>query len=136
MPHAAHVELAQRLYAALAAGDRATLREILHPEFVGRTTEGLPLGLGRHYDGPEDMQRDFWWRIGRNYRAQAQADSFHSLEDGRLFVAGRYQGEGIVSGRKLDAAFIHVLAFSGDNRISALEQLTDSAAWDEALGGT
>src|SRR5215211_1133889 len=136
MSHEAHVELATRLYAALAAGDRATLGEVLHPDFTGRATEGLPLGLGGRYDGPADMQRDFWWQICRNYRAEAQAESFHALDDGRLFVAGRYHGEGIASGRKLDAAFIHVLAFSDDNRILELEQLTDSAAWGEALGAS
>jgi 2-(1,2-epoxy-1,2-dihydrophenyl)acetyl-CoA isomerase len=38
--------LARRLYAALAEGDEGALREILHPEFAGLTTDGLPLGLG------------------------------------------------------------------------------------------
>jgi len=125
---------ARRLYAALAAGDRAALCELLHPDFTGHATEGLPLGLGGRYDGPEDMQRDFWWRIGRYYRAEARAETFHTLDDGRLFVAGRYRGAGIASGRTLDAAFVHVLAFSADHRILALEQWTDSAAWRAALG--
>lgn len=134
MTYEDHVALAKRLYAALAAGDRKTLGEILHPDFTGRATEGLPLGLGGRYDGPEDMQRNFWWRIGRNYRVQAHAESFHTLDDGRLLVRGRYRGEGIASRRTLDAVFIHLIAFSDDNRIRALEQLTDSAAWEEALG--
>ncbi|MFF7647152.1 enoyl-CoA hydratase-related protein [Streptomyces canus] len=133
MSHAEHVALAERLYAALGTGDREALGEILHPQFTGRTTEGLPLGLGGRYDGPQDMQRDFWWRIGRNYRARAHAESFHALDDGRLFVSGRYRGEAIASGAELDAAFVHLLAFSEDDRILGLEQLTDSAAWAEAL---
>jgi 2-(1,2-epoxy-1,2-dihydrophenyl)acetyl-CoA isomerase len=132
--HQVHVAIAERLYAALSAGDRSTLAEILHPDFTGHATEGLPLGLGGSYQGPEAMQRDFWWKIGRNYRAEAKAESFHTLDDGRLFVSGRYLGQGRASGRTLDAAFIHVLAISDDGRIVALEQLTDSAAWDEALG--
>lgn len=129
-----HVALATRLYAALASGDRAALGELLHPDFIGRTTDGLPLGLGGRYAGPEDMQRRFWWQIGRNYRVAARPESFHTLDDGRLFVSGRYTGEGIESGRTLDAAFVHVIEFSADDRIVALEQLTDSAAWAEALG--
>jgi 2-(1,2-epoxy-1,2-dihydrophenyl)acetyl-CoA isomerase len=133
MSHAEHVASAKRLYAALAAGDQQALSEILHPQFTGRTTEGLPLGLGGRYDGPQDMQRDFWWRIGRNYRARAHAESFHALDDGRLFVSGRYRGEAIASGHELDAAFVHLLTFGEDDRILALEQLTDSAAWAEAL---
>ncbi|MFF0105671.1 enoyl-CoA hydratase/isomerase family protein [Streptomyces hirsutus] len=135
MTYEDHVALAKRLYAALAAGDRAALGEILHPQFTGRTTDGLPLGLGGSYAGPEVMQREFWWRIGRHFRARAVAESFHGLDDGRLHVAGRYRGEGIASGRELDAAFVHLLAFSDDHRVLALEQLTDSAAWKDALEG-
>jgi 2-(1,2-epoxy-1,2-dihydrophenyl)acetyl-CoA isomerase len=136
MSHEARVALARRLYAALAAGDRAVLGELLHPDFTGRTTEGLPLGLGGRYDGPEDMQRRFWWQIGRHYRVEARPESFHTLDDGRLFVSGRYRGEGIASGRPLDAAFVHVVAFSADDRVLEIEQWTDSAAWEEALGAS
>jgi 2-(1,2-epoxy-1,2-dihydrophenyl)acetyl-CoA isomerase len=133
MSHEVRATLARRLYAALAAGDRVTLGELLHPDFTGHATEGLPLGLGGRYDSPERMQRDFWWQVGRNYRLEARPESFHTLDDGRLLVSGRYQGTAKASGRTLDAAFVHVLAFSTDDRILALEQLTDSAAWAEAL---
>lgn len=133
MSHEAHVAQARRLYAALAGGDRAALAELLHPAFTGSATEGLPLNLGGSYDGPEAMQRDFWWQVGRHYRAEARTEAFHSLDDGRLFVSGRYRGHDSDSGRPLDAAFIHVLTFDDDGRIRALEQLTDSAAWYEAL---
>src|ERR1700758_2164977 len=125
---------AQQLYRALAAGDRETLSTLLHPEFVGHVTEGLPLGMGGRHDGPQAMQRDVWWTIGRHYKVEAQPEEFRVLDDGRLFVAGHYRGEGRVSGRRLDAAFIHLIAFTGDGRIASLQQLTDSAAWVQALG--
>ena len=126
---------AQQLYRALAAGDRAALSELLHPEFVGHATDGLPLGMGGRHDGPEAMQRDLWWMIGRHYKAEAEPEEFRLLDDDRLFVAGHYRGEGRASGRRLDAAFIHLIAFAGDGRIVSLHQLTDSAAWVQALGG-
>jgi 2-(1,2-epoxy-1,2-dihydrophenyl)acetyl-CoA isomerase len=126
---------AQQLYRALAAGDRAALSELLHPESVGHATDGLPLGMGGRHDGPEAMQRDLWWMIGRHYKAEAEPEEFRLLDDDRLFVAGHYRGEGRASGRRLDAAFIHLIAFAGDGRIVSLHQLTDSAAWVQALGG-
>ncbi|HSV40455.1 MAG TPA: enoyl-CoA hydratase-related protein [Nocardioidaceae bacterium] len=126
-------DLATRLYAALAKGDGSVLGEVLHPDFVGTTTEGLPLGLGGRYEGPDAMRDEFWWRIGRSYRAEAFPESFQLLDDGRLQVAGTYRGEGRRSGRPLEAEFVHVLSFR-DGRISALTQLTDSAAWADALG--
>jgi len=128
------VTAAQQLYRALATGDRDRLASLLHPEFVGHATEGLPLNMGGEHVGPEAMQQNLWWRIGRHYKAEAQVDDFRTLDDGRLFVAGHYRGEGRKSGRRLDAAFIHVIGFATDGRIASLDQLTDSAAWTEALG--
>jgi 2-(1,2-epoxy-1,2-dihydrophenyl)acetyl-CoA isomerase len=125
---------AQQLYRALAAGDRDALSKLLHPEFVGHATDGLPLDMGGRHDGPEAMQRDLWWTIGRHYKVEAQPEEFRLLDDGRLFVAGHYRGEGRESGRRLDAAYIHLLAFAEDRRIVSLHQLTDSAAWVRALG--
>jgi 2-(1,2-epoxy-1,2-dihydrophenyl)acetyl-CoA isomerase len=126
---------AQQLYRALAAGDREALSTLLHPDFVGHATDGLPLNMGGRHDGPEAMQRKLWWTIGRHYKVEAQPEDFRVLDDGRLFVAGHYRGEGRASGRRLDAAFIHLIGFAADGRIASLDQLTDSAAWVHALGG-
>jgi 2-(1,2-epoxy-1,2-dihydrophenyl)acetyl-CoA isomerase len=128
------VSTAQQLYRALAAGDRAALSTLLHPDFVGHATDGLPLDMGGRHDGPEAMQRDLWWTIGRHYKVEAQPEEFRVLDDGRLFVAGHYRGEGRASGRRLDAAFIHLIGFAADGRVASLRQLTDSAAWIHALG--
>jgi 2-(1,2-epoxy-1,2-dihydrophenyl)acetyl-CoA isomerase len=129
------VSTARKLYRALAAGDRDALSTLLHPEFVGHATDGLPLDMGGRHDGPEAMRRNLWWTIGRHYKVEAQPEEFRVLDDGRLFVAGHYRGEGRTSGRRLDAAFIHLIAFTTDGRITSLQQLTDSAAWVDALGG-
>jgi 2-(1,2-epoxy-1,2-dihydrophenyl)acetyl-CoA isomerase len=128
------VSTAQQLYRALAAGDRDAVSTLLHPNFVGHATEGLPLNMGGRHDGPLAMQRDLWWTIGRHYKVEAQPEEFRLLDDGRLFVAGHYRGEGRASGRRLDAAFIHLLAFAENGRIVSLHQMTDSAAWVRALG--
>jgi 2-(1,2-epoxy-1,2-dihydrophenyl)acetyl-CoA isomerase len=128
------VETARRLYQALAAGDRATLAEILTPDFVGRTAAGLPLGLGGTYTSAESMQRDFWWRLGQAFRASAEPEFFDPLGDDRLQVSGTYRGSARATGRPLEAAFVHVLSFDG-GRISGLVQLTDTAAWHAALDG-
>jgi 2-(1,2-epoxy-1,2-dihydrophenyl)acetyl-CoA isomerase len=130
-----NVSTAQQLYRALAAGDRDALLTLLHPEFVGDVTDGLPLDMGGRHDGPEAMRRDVWWTIGRHYKVEVQPEEFRLLDDGRLFVGGHYRGEGRASGRRLDAAFIHVIGFAADGRITSLQQLTDSAAWVHALGG-
>jgi len=123
-----------RLYSALATGDAAELGELLDPSFSGFVTPGMPKDLGGEFDSPEQMQAEFWWKLGRTWTAEARAESFHQLDDGRLMVQGRYVGAARATGRKLDARFIHLLTFDG-LRIVRLEQLTDSAAWAETLDG-
>ena len=124
---------ARLLYRALGAGDREALSKLLHPEFVGHATDGLPLGMGGRHDGPAAMQRDVWWTIGRHYRVEVHPEEFRRLDDGRLFVGGHYRGEGRASGRRLDAEFIHLIGFADDGRVVSLHQLTDTAAWTHAL---
>src|ERR1700751_1179501 len=118
------VSTARTLYRALAAGDRAALSALRHPDFIGHATEGLPLGMGGRHDGPEAMRRNLWWTIGRHYKVEAQPEEFRLLDDGRLFVAGYYRGEGRTSGRRLDAALIHLLGFTGDRRIASFAPLS------------
>lgn len=127
------IALAERLYRALEGWNRVELDAILHPAFVGRTTEGLPAGLGGTFEGPVRMIDDFWAGIGRAYQARAVPGSF-LFDDGILLVRGRYVGSAR-TGRALDAAFTHVLTFA-DGRIDSLDQVTDSERWVQALQPT
>ncbi|GLZ49695.1 hypothetical protein Acsp06_58800 [Actinomycetospora sp. NBRC 106375] len=127
---------ARLLYDALATGDRAILDTLLDPAFAGQATEGLPFDLGGAHDGAEAMIRDFWWAIGRHYRARAEPAEFLALADGGLVVLGRYTGTARDGGRALDAAFAHVITFTDDGRIASLRQYTDSARWAGAARST
>jgi 2-(1,2-epoxy-1,2-dihydrophenyl)acetyl-CoA isomerase len=127
------IAITRRFYEALANGDRVLLGDLLHSQFVGHTTEGLPLQLGGNFANADEMRRNFWGKIAKNYIAQAHPNEFLMLDDGRLFVHGVYKGEGRTNKAILDAEFIHVLSFS-DGKISSLRQLTDSERWAKALG--
>ncbi|OZD71130.1 enoyl-CoA hydratase [Rhodococcus sp. 05-340-1] len=135
MAEAGPIETARALYAALASGDREVLKNVLHPSFRGHATEGLPFGLGGDYSDAADMRRNFWGGIAKEYSAAARPEEFVGLEDGRLYVAGRYVGTGRSTGATLDAEFVHVLTFV-DGKVSKLVQLTDSQRWHEAVDRT
>ncbi len=124
-------QIATELYQVLAGGDGARLAALLHPGFEGQVTEGLPLGLGGRYHGPEAMRRDFWGQIARSFEARAEPASYCPLPDGRLMVTGHYTGTAR-GGGPLDAEFVHFLTFSGE-QVIGLVQLTDSARWASAL---
>jgi 2-(1,2-epoxy-1,2-dihydrophenyl)acetyl-CoA isomerase len=126
-------DLARALYAALAAGDRDQLDALLHPEFTGRTAEGMPFGIGGDHDGPAAMRRNGWGKIARHFEARAEPERFLDLADGRLLVTGRYRGLGKQGGAPLDAAFAHLITID-QRRIKALEQYTDTARWHVAAG--
>jgi ketosteroid isomerase-like protein len=126
-------DVARAFYAALAAGDRDQLDALLHPEFSGRTAEGMPFEIGGQHDGPAAMRRNVWGAIARHFEARAEPDRFLDLTDGRLLVTGRYRGQGKHSGTSLDAAFAHLITID-DGRIRGLEQYTDTARWHEAAG--
>jgi 2-(1,2-epoxy-1,2-dihydrophenyl)acetyl-CoA isomerase len=133
MEHRKPADLARAFYTALAAGDRDQLNALLHPEFTGRTAEGMPFGIGGDHDGPAAMRRNAWGAIARHFEARAEPDRFLDLADGRLLVTGRYRGRGKQGGATLDAAFAHLITVEG-GRIKAVEQYTDTARWHEAAG--
>jgi 2-(1,2-epoxy-1,2-dihydrophenyl)acetyl-CoA isomerase len=133
MDRQSSVELARAFYAALAGGDRDQLDALLHPEFTGRTAEGMPFGIGGDHDSPTAMRRNGWGRIARHFEARAEPENFLDLADGRLLVTGRYRGHGKQGGAVLDAAFAHLIAID-QGRIRSLEQFTDTARWHDAGG--
>jgi 2-(1,2-epoxy-1,2-dihydrophenyl)acetyl-CoA isomerase len=133
MEHSKHADLAGAFYAALAAGDRAQLDALLHPQFTGRIAEGMPFGIGGDHDSPAAMRRNAWGAIARHFEARAEPERFLDLVDGRLLVTGRYRGRGKQGGAPLDAAFAHLIAID-EGRIRMLEQYTDTARWREAAG--
>jgi 2-(1,2-epoxy-1,2-dihydrophenyl)acetyl-CoA isomerase len=124
---------AKSLYEALARGDRDAINALLSADFIGHAAEGLPLGMGGEHRGAEAMQHNLWWKIGKHFKVEAQPAELRVLDDGDLLVTGHYRGVARRSGRALDAEFTHVLGFDHDGRISSLRQLTDTAAWIEAL---
>ena len=67
-------DLARALYGALASGDRSQLDALLHPEFQGRTAEGMPFGIGGDHAGPAAMRRNGWGAIARHFEVRAEPE--------------------------------------------------------------
>lgn len=124
-------QLAERLYAALAEGDRAALAELLDPDFVGSLAPGMPFDVGGVRDGADAMWENGWGAIGRHFTARAVPERYLTTDDGHLLVTGRYTGTGRRGGSTLDAEFAHLLTVAG-GRITRLVQYTDTARWHDA----
>jgi 2-(1,2-epoxy-1,2-dihydrophenyl)acetyl-CoA isomerase len=74
-----------------------------------------------------------WFAIGAHWRVWAEPEAYQLLEDGRLQVQGTYRGTGRASGLPFEAAFVHMWELR-DGRFAGLTQITNSAAFRDALG--
>lgn len=124
-------DTARALYAALAAGNREQLEMLLHPDFIGEIAEGMPFSIGGRHEGSSAMRRNGWGAIARHFAARAEPERFLEVGEACLLVTGRYRGEGRHGGASLDASFAHLITFEGE-RITRLEQYTDTARWHDA----
>ncbi|GAA2430097.1 nuclear transport factor 2 family protein [Mycolicibacterium llatzerense] len=126
------VEVAERLYSAFTSHDRAGLAALLHPDFTGRVSEGMPFGLGGAVHSPEQMLRDVWGGASAHWETAPYPDEFVAAGANRVMVLGYYRGRGRTTGRRYTAAFVHDITVR-DGKIASLTQITDTKAWHDAL---
>lgn len=126
------LQTAQQLYHAFAAHDGTALLAILTPGFRGIVSEGMPEETGGVYEGAETMLRQCLARVFALADVRPVPEEYLPVGDDRMVVLGRYEGSARTTGRRLSAAFAHVLRFA-DGRVSELVQITDTARWHAAL---
>lgn len=124
--------VAERVYQAMADDDGRALAGLLHPEFRGRVSAGLPLGLGGPVDGPEQMLQGVWFTVAKAFDVRPEPDEFVPVGEDRVIVIGFYRGQARETGRSYTAAFVHDIRVR-DDRIASLVQITDTAEWHAAL---
>lgn len=128
-----NLDVAHELYEAFASSDAERLLSLLHPEFEGVVTAGLPNDFGGTYHGPGAMLTECWARVAQVLDVRPVPNELLEVTDGSIVVLGRYMGSSRDSGeRPLDAVFAHILSFR-DGSIAKLIQITDSRLWAEAL---
>jgi uncharacterized protein len=124
--------VAARLYTAFAAGDGRALAALLHPNFSGRVSEGMPLGVGGTIEGPKQMLRNVWGATFAQYETAPQPDEYVVVDDDRVIVFGYYRGRSRATGKRYEAAFAHDITIC-DGKIASLVQITDTKPWHDAL---
>jgi ketosteroid isomerase-like protein len=124
-------DVARELYAAFERADPKLLLELLHPDFVGHVSEGMPGGWGGTHAGPAAMLTEVWAPAWRRFGVRPVPDRFLSCDDGTVVVTGTYAGQPPDAAPPLTAAFAHVLALR-DGRVRELHQITDTHRWAQA----
>lgn len=124
-------DIARELYAAFERADPNLLMELLHPDFVGHVSEGMPWGWGGMHVGPAAMLAEVWAPVWRRFRVRPVPERFLSCDDGTVVVTGTYVGQPRDAAAPLAAAFAHVLALR-DGQVCELHQITDTHRWAQA----
>ena len=125
--------LVERIYPALATGDRAEVESVLHPSFEAHFSPGLPAPVGGHHVGAADCIDNGWWTIGARWRVRAQPVRWLPSGPGELVVLGDYIGTSRKARLPLDAPFAHAWTADG-GLLRSLHQYTDTALWRDSLG--
>ena len=125
----AATDMMKRLYDAFAAGDGATLGALIgDTEWV--EAAGGPYG-GR-YRGLGEVAARVFEPIGRDVQGfTAIPDEIVAVGDNRALGLGFYRGTTAVG--PLEIRFAHLATVNGD-RITRLEQFTDTHEWQTAVG--
>lgn len=126
--------LVERMYSALAAGDRAALTDALHPDFEGHFSPGLPEPIGGHHTGAQACITEGWLAIGALWSMRAKPERWLDCGTGELLVIGQYVGTARATGRTVNAPFAHLWSAAGGT-LRTLHQYTDTALWCESLVG-
>ena len=126
-----NTDVARELYLAFERADPKRLLELLHPDFVGHVSEGMPWGWGGRHEGPAAMITEVWAPVWRRFRARPVPERFLSCDDGTVVVTGTYAGQPPGATAPLEAAFAHVLALR-DGQVCELRQITDTHRWAQA----
>jgi ketosteroid isomerase-like protein len=126
-----NTDVARELYVAFERADPKLLLELLHPDFVGHVSEGMPGGLGGTHAGPAAMLTEVWAPVWRRFGVRPVPDRFLSCDDGTVVVTGTYVGQPPDGTPPLEAAFAHVLALR-DGQVRELRQITDTQRWAQA----
>jgi uncharacterized protein len=124
-------DVARELYAAFERADSKLLLELLHPDFVGHVSEGMPWRWGGTHAGPAAMLTEVWAPVWRGFRVRPVPERFLGCDDGTVVVTGTYVGQPKDTTCPLTAAFAHVLALR-DGQVCELRQITDTRRWAEA----
>jgi ketosteroid isomerase-like protein len=126
-------ELVRLLYAALAAGDRDKLLELLAEDFEAEFARGMPVvDTSAPIRSAEDMIERGWWALGRAFRVRVAPSAWIPCAGERLLVLGRYMGVARSTERELEANFVHLWTVRAQ-KLAQLWHLTDTAAWLAAL---
>lgn len=126
------VQIVRDIYAFFASGDVAGLLGLLSPDIVWNEAEGFPYADGNPYSGPDAVIAGVFARLATEWTGFGV--DVGEIVGGPEVVTmfGRYHGQSVASGKKLDAQCAHTWWIAGGKAVR-FQQMVDTSTVAEAL---
>lgn len=125
-------ELIQDVYDAFARGDAGRVLASFDPAIVWLEAENFPYADRNPYIGAPQVAEGVFGRLMSDW-AGFTVEPRSLFHDGDTVIAiGRYRGTFRVTGRPVDAQFVHVWTIR-DGRVARFQQFTDTAQFARAI---
>ena len=102
----ANRETIEKLYAAFAAGDVATVLAGLDPAIEWTEAAGFP--YAGTYAGPDAVMQNVFLRLATEWEGFAAVPEEYVAEDDTVVAIGKYSGRFGATGKEMETPFAHV----------------------------
>jgi uncharacterized protein len=131
MSAADNKRVVQKIYEALARGDRRAFAEAVHPEYVWRLAGHSSWSLA--FEGQAAVQRDLMAPLFALFADQYTARAVEIVAEGNIVVAEVRGSVATTRGERYDNEYCFVFRFS-DDKIIAITEYCDTDLIERVLG--
>ncbi len=125
--------LIQKLYAAFAVGDVATVMDAMSPGIIWNEAENHPYADGNPYVGPQAVAEGVFARLGGEWDGFAVAVEEILAAEDLVVVLGRYHGSYKATGRTQNTQMVHAWRVV-DAKITSFQQYADTLQIARVMG--
>ena len=128
-----NVEIVQNLYAAFAKGDVPAVLQKFDANIVWNEAENFPYDDGNPYISPQAILEGVFMKLGAEWEYwNLTEQKYYEAQSGEIIVTGRYKAKNKITGKEINAQFVHVWTFN-DGLVTSLQQYADTYQIVEAM---
>jgi uncharacterized protein len=130
-----HIQTIATLYAAFARKDLDSVRSLFDPHIEWNAAENFLYADGNPYIGQEAVMNGIFKRVAEDWQEfSLTADEILGAA-GLVIARGRFKGIFKANGASVDAQFVQVFQFAGD-QIAKVQMYTDTASFKDTIAHT
>jgi ketosteroid isomerase-like protein len=130
---AANLEIVEKLYTDMEAGDIESFLAALDPQIEWNEAEHFPYADWNPYIGADAILEGVFARIGADWEYWNVVDrTFHEMKNNEVLMTGRYDAKNNASGRTMKIQVAHLWTLK-DGKVTGFQQYTDTYQVHEVM---